>query len=267
MKTKSLFYRKMFLVSVALLLLNDFYLKAQFHNYFTGKLSDFVGLFAFPYFFSVLFKKKIKLIYILTGVLFIFWKSSTSQFFIDHFNELGIGLYRVVDYSDAMALFILPISYQYRIKRLVNINTIKWLPKPIIIGISLFAFVATTLLTEYGELNLKSNYQVELETSKDSVLMKLPNTYKVNNDSRYQTLIHIPKKRSQVIITLEILEIEHHKTLIRLDSIKGYNTRASGLFFGGVKKKHVTYVKNLKLEDFEQLFIEQKINELKKTSN
>jgi hypothetical protein len=34
--------------------------------------------------------------------------------------------------------------------------------------------------------------------------------------------------------------------------------------FWGVKKKNVDYMKSLKLEDFEKLFIEQKINIVRK---
>ena len=36
-----------FLIGLSLLLTNDFVLKEQFHNGFTGKLSDFAGLFVF----------------------------------------------------------------------------------------------------------------------------------------------------------------------------------------------------------------------------
>lgn len=43
-----------FIVSVVLLILNDFYLKATFGNIITGKLSDLAGLFAFPFFFKLL---------------------------------------------------------------------------------------------------------------------------------------------------------------------------------------------------------------------
>ncbi|WP_407515804.1 hypothetical protein KFZ70_00460 [Tamlana fucoidanivorans] len=118
---KNLIYGKLFLISVILLLLNDFFFKYYFHNYLTGKLSDFVGLFAFPYFISLLFKSKIKPIYILTGILFLFWKSSLSQSVIDYLNGVGIGINRVVDYSDFIALLVLPFSYRYRKQ-----NSIGW---------------------------------------------------------------------------------------------------------------------------------------------
>ena len=53
-------YRILFLVSIFLLLINDFYLKYEYHNYLTGKLSDFPGLFAFSIFFQLFIPEKNK---------------------------------------------------------------------------------------------------------------------------------------------------------------------------------------------------------------
>lgn len=47
----------LFLVCLALLLCNDFWLKEEFSNVITGKLSDFTGLFIFPFFWSAFFPK------------------------------------------------------------------------------------------------------------------------------------------------------------------------------------------------------------------
>lgn len=46
-----------FVASVLLLLINDFVLKPQIGNAVTGKLSDFAGLFAFPFFWSAFFAR------------------------------------------------------------------------------------------------------------------------------------------------------------------------------------------------------------------
>jgi hypothetical protein len=257
-----LFYGKLFLISVGLLLVNDFYLKYQFHNYLTGKLSDFVGLFAFPYFVSLLFKSKVKTVYILTGILFIFWKSSSSQFAIDFMNNIGIGINRIVDYSDLIALLILPLSYRYRTKNTSRIKKINFLPKEFIIGICSFAFIATTLPKERGEINLKSTYETEFEMQKDSVLRKMFKYYQSDNDPKYQAVIELPEKRSRIIVSTIISETENDRTKVQLDSILFFVTEAKGFF--GVQKKNVDYVKELKLKDFEQLFTEQIINELNK---
>ena len=258
MQNENLFYRKIFLVSIFLLLLNDLYLKEQFHNLLTGKLSDFVGLFAFPYFFSVLFKNKVKQTFILTGILFIFWKSNSSQFVIDYLNNLGIGINRVVDYSDLIALSILPLSYLYRTQNNIGIKKINLLPKELIIGICSFAFIATTLPRESGELNLKSEYQTQVEIPKEELIRTLLKASVNNVDSKYRIVIELPRKKSRVFVSTIISELENNRTNIKLDSILYFVTESSG-FFSGVKKKNVNYIKNLKIEEFEKLFIEQKI--------
>jgi hypothetical protein len=55
-----------FITAVLLLIANDWYFKQTFHNGLTGKLSDFAGLFAFPFLLSALFPRKIKLVYFVT---------------------------------------------------------------------------------------------------------------------------------------------------------------------------------------------------------
>lgn len=52
-----------FLLALTLLLLNDFVLKETFANWFTGKLSDFAGLFVFPLFWITLFPNRKQLIF------------------------------------------------------------------------------------------------------------------------------------------------------------------------------------------------------------
>ena len=100
-----------FLISLFLLLLNDFYLKAAFHNAFTGKLSDFCGLFIFPIFWSVLFPGRKLSIYIFTALFFTYWKSSYSAPFIHLFSEYLFTIQRTVDLSDLFALIVLPLSW------------------------------------------------------------------------------------------------------------------------------------------------------------
>lgn len=50
-----------FLISLGVLILNDWFLKAFFYNSITGKLSDFAGLIALPFFLSLFFIKQKKL--------------------------------------------------------------------------------------------------------------------------------------------------------------------------------------------------------------
>ena len=110
--------RPLFLIALGSLILNDVYLKYEFHNILTGKLSDFAGLFLFPYFISTLIIKRTKHIYWLTALMFIWWKSEYSQFFIDSAQSIGIPIDRVPDPWDLSALLVLPISYFRFIKEL-----------------------------------------------------------------------------------------------------------------------------------------------------
>lgn len=132
-----------FLAGLCLLLLNDFIFKQQFHNELTGKLSDFAGLFIFPLFWSALFPRLKTSSYVVTAILFLFWKSIYSQPFIDGWNSLHLfPVERTIDDTDLSALLVLPLSYVYR-----------WSPPKIavqrplicfIAALSLFAFTATS---------------------------------------------------------------------------------------------------------------------------
>jgi hypothetical protein len=127
-----------FLVSLFILLLNDLILKATFHNYLTGKLSDFAGLLAFPFFWSVFFPKRIKEIHIGVVLFFCFWKSPFSEAFVNLF-----GFYRIVDFSDYIALVSVFISFQ-----LLKKESVLYKVQPVFLKIifllSCFSFIATT---------------------------------------------------------------------------------------------------------------------------
>ena len=106
-----------FLIGLIVLLTNDHYLKLEYSNWVTGKLSDFIGVLILPMVLTYLFPKSKKTNVILTGLFFIFWKSPASQSFIDGYNLITfIKITRVVDYSDLVALCFLPISYFLLIK-------------------------------------------------------------------------------------------------------------------------------------------------------
>ncbi|MBK7992883.1 MAG: hypothetical protein IPK14_05530 [Blastocatellia bacterium] len=132
-----------FLLALLLLLTNDFIFKPIFHNFITGKLSDFAGLFVFPIFWLALFPNRKKIIYFLTAFLFVFWKSFYSQALIDIWNSLELlNIHRVVDYTDLFALLILLVSYYYD-QFAILIKTSR-LAYSVLISISLFAFIATS---------------------------------------------------------------------------------------------------------------------------
>src|SRR5580765_1929588 len=94
-----------FVVSVALLVLNDFVLKAAFHNWFTGKLSDFAGLVAVTIFANAFCPGRARSIALAVSVAFAYWKSPWSQWLIDGVNSISrVPVGRTVDYSDLSAL-------------------------------------------------------------------------------------------------------------------------------------------------------------------
>ena len=75
--------RELPVIGVLLLLVNDFYLKYEHPSFLTGKLSDVVGLFVFPYFIAAIRTNWSKVVYLVTAGLFIFWKSIYSQVLIE----------------------------------------------------------------------------------------------------------------------------------------------------------------------------------------
>ncbi len=141
----ALLLHPLFLSNLALLLLNDFFLKYQHHNWLTGKISDFAGLFVFSVFWTAFFPSFKKQILLLTAILFIWWKSPLSQPLINFLDiHLSIPLHRVVDYSDLAALVVLPFAFKLTASILPA--TFKNSFVVITIGIiSLISFCATSM--------------------------------------------------------------------------------------------------------------------------
>ncbi len=161
---------KGFLVGLLVLFVNDTFLKYEFSNFITGKLSDFAGLFIFPLFIYSFFPKRKIPIYIITCIGFILWKSPVSDSFIYYWNSFSFyQIGRVVDYTDLFALLILPFSYIYKPKS-ININRILLLP----VGIFTFIVFCATAGT-HGNINLYS-----LDTSKKNVKEAIDNFYDKN---------------------------------------------------------------------------------------
>jgi hypothetical protein len=155
--------------------LNDFVLKGLLGNWLTGKLSDFSGLFVFALFWTAFYPKQRTKIIILTGIIFSFWKSPYSQTFIDSWNSLGLlKIHRTVDYTDLIALTVLPIAYFFDINT-ENVKTFKIKPVyPVLV--SAFAFMATSYQTE---VNINKEYQFPFP--KDTLISRLNNIDSLNH--------------------------------------------------------------------------------------
>lgn len=130
-----------FLGCLIILLLNDFYLKTEYHNWLTGKLSDFCGLFVFVSFWTALIPNRKRTIGISTAILFVIWKGPYSQSFIDFFSQSFYPIYRVVDITDLVALAILPIAFYYKSDPSVRL---KVNPIPFAL-LTVFSFCATSI--------------------------------------------------------------------------------------------------------------------------
>jgi hypothetical protein len=101
----SLLGTPVFIASIGLLALNDFFLKSAFHNWFTGKLSDFAGLIAVTVFASSIWPSRRWLLAIVISASFALWKSPFSEPLIDFTNAvLPFNIGRTVDYTDYIAV-------------------------------------------------------------------------------------------------------------------------------------------------------------------
>ena len=112
MKRKDLTFNSYFVIGLTVLILNDFYLKYEYGNFVTGKLSDFAGLLIFPMFIAAIIPNLRKSVSIITGIGFVIWKLPLFTPVVDLINQLPfVTIHRVIDYSDYMALLILPLSH------------------------------------------------------------------------------------------------------------------------------------------------------------
>ena len=101
-----------FVVSLALLLANDLYLKLEYPGLITGKLSDVSGIFLVTYLAIGVFPRAKLPLSALVAVLFVIWKSPFSQGAIDTINSnISVNIGRVVDYSDLLALAAIPLAW------------------------------------------------------------------------------------------------------------------------------------------------------------
>jgi hypothetical protein len=145
-----------------LLILNDAYLKHVYHNPVTGKLSDFAGLFAFPFFLSVVLRINMLWIHLGTAILFVWWKSPLSTDIIAFMNTNGIPIGRTIDGSDNIALVSVLISYGVLSLAKVELPKSKLLAYAIAI-ISLTAFTATSVsmrLVKYPGIDKEYHFKL-----------------------------------------------------------------------------------------------------------
>lgn len=215
---------RIFLLGLVVLVLNDHYFKLAYPNWFTGKVSDFAGLFILPIFLSSLFNKCVKANYLCTALAFLIWKSPIVEPLITAGNAIGIPFHRTVDYSDLIALTILPLSYWYlttipvsgTINTRLAINTLA--------VISFIGLTATSMAPNFaGEINksyklkttksellkelegLNCEFRTEVSDTGDSLYV-LKNLV-VENDSIIRTAkFRIKEKANRTVLTIQRIE-------------------------------------------------------------
>ena len=177
-----LFLNRYFIAGILLLALNDWWLKQEFHNIITGKLSDMAGLFAFPFFLAVLFPRLKQKTAIITALIFIVWKTPLVTPFITWFNTLGFfRMSRVIDYSDYFTLPVVMVSHCFinntntKMPSVIMLhNRMQRTIKLVMLLLSSFIFGATSFHmreTPKGTVFIGETYTFEMKL--DTVLSRL----------------------------------------------------------------------------------------------
>lgn len=180
-RNKFLLLNYVFIVSIILLFINDHFLKLYFHNWFTGKFSDFLGMIIFPLFLAYIFPKLRTFSVFVSFVLFIFWNSPFSEGFIDFYNQISpIAVARVVDYTDFIAFIFLVIPFLLiKYDALLQPFKIRKISPALVLLPSVFVMMATSPPPYYrfGSNGLVSfqDYSFKMQKSKTEALDELKN--------------------------------------------------------------------------------------------
>jgi hypothetical protein len=131
-----------FVFALALLLANDLVLKAAYPGWVTGKLSDFAGLFALPYFLAWLWPSRRLALHIGVALAFVAWKLPVSRPLVDLWNAAPwFDIARVEDVSDWIALPAVLASW-YATRNAAQ--AVMHLPSVVIALVALVAFTGTS---------------------------------------------------------------------------------------------------------------------------
>ena len=198
MKARSvaLLLHPVFMISIAILLLNDFLLKQEYNNWLTGKLSDIAGLFSITVFLFSIFPGRRKNILVFSALFFCWWKSPFSSGFIFFLNHsFGLPVARVIDYTDLLALLVLPFAYSLKTPG-YNPSFVRSLAVYVVAGVSFFSFCATSMprylyYSPYRENEIFLDEKFNSSFSKNQLLEKLShgkNNFKIDSVRYYAVL-------------------------------------------------------------------------------
>lgn len=150
-----------FLLSLATLLLNDLYLKAAYHNWVTGKLSDFSGLFMVTTLISTLLPSHPRITGLFVASAFSVWKSPLSEPMIKLIQQsLGVIHFgRVVDYSDLFAVTMIPLAIVLSNNPVNTQMTVPMVRRALAVPVAmlaLFAIMGTSVATRNQEYIIRA---------------------------------------------------------------------------------------------------------------
>lgn len=213
-----------FIISLLVLAINDHLLKEMFHNWITGKISDFVGLIILPLFITFLVPRIEKWSCYISAVLFIYWKSELSSSLIEALNQNGFFTFgRVIDYSDLLALLVLPVSWKIirsQNHHISNTSVVR-LKVVTITSISFLLLTATSfyqpILKPEGTILIDKKYL--LKVPKDTILHRIKDMgYNWEYVKEYSTGKN--QNGYYQIENIIIPEIDKRDFLIKQDTIK-----------------------------------------------
>lgn len=216
-----------FLFGLAILLLNDWVWKGQFSNMLTGKLSDFAGLFVCAVFWTALFPTQKRWVFALTGVFFVFWKSSLSQPLIDSWNSMNLfQIARVVDFSDNLALLVLPACYGWVQRKQVVKPRFRLHPM-VPLMIAAFALSATSKVQRHWVKLNEKVYEIELsKTELEDALnriegIEVSERQMPSNKKESEVIIYLPvngcSPNHSYLVKIKPLSVK--KTALRLENV------------------------------------------------
>jgi hypothetical protein len=171
-----------FVLCIFVLALNDHLLKFAYANWFTGKLSDAVGIILLPLLLAYLLPPLKNVSLPISALLFVFWKSPASQPFIDWYNQYAwIPIWRIVDYSDLLVFLLLPIPYLLinKMDELECLKVKKVQPRLVLLP-TILVLMATSPPLRYSYTRTEGNLQCykcafTVNYQQDEIVEKLKN--------------------------------------------------------------------------------------------
>lgn len=148
-----------FLLSLALLITNDLYLKRAFPGWITGKLSDVAGIYLLTLLVTAASPKRKYTGAVILALGFLYWKSPLSQGLIDSVNSVFLAqIGRVVDYTDLLALIAIPLAWASVSTGLTRPRKF-WRQRLLsfpIAAITMLALTGTSVLMPMGDYSIRN---------------------------------------------------------------------------------------------------------------